>query len=507
MSGIDAIRHESQWRAWLRALGAALAAAGILAGCVTAVYDRATNEPLSEATPPIGAGRADIMSEYSVALAFSGGGLRASAFAYGVLTALRETETPHGDLLGDVVQINSVSGGSLTAAYYGLYGREGLDRFRSEVLLPGLQDRLRQSLLNPANLMRLLGGGLNGRAEFGDELDRSVFHGATFAALHARHGPEIRIHATDIYHRIGFPFLPEAFFLLCSDLSRYRIADAVAASMAVPLVFAPVVVRSFPGACRPIPPNLEGFLAPKPGAPQGIRALARAAAAYGDPTRPVFIRLADGGLTDNLGVSSFVNARAAFATPYAPLSAHEAVTVRRLLFIVVDASRPPRGDWIFLDGAPSAIDVALAATDAAIDSAARKSADALGSMIHEWERALIAYRCSLSPAEVAALSGPARWDCADVRISVVYANLDAVPSPLRERVEAIPTRLSLPDADIEAAIEAGREATLGLQQLRTYAAERRANEIDTARPPRGDARSISQADTTSGLAAQPAPGR
>ena len=450
----------------------ALVGAAVLSSCATEVYERPTNEPLSEATPASIGLRPDIMREYSIALAFSGGGLRAAAFAYGVLTALQDLKTPQGDLLDDVAQINSVSGGSLTAAYYGLYGREGLERFHSEVLVPGLQSRLRQSLLNPGNVLRLFGGGLNGRKEFGDLLDERVFHGATFAELYARHGPEIRIHATDIYHRTGFPFLPATFLLLCSDLYRYSIADAVAASMAVPLVFTPVVVRSFPEACRPVPRELQGFVAPKPDAPRSIKALASAAAEYRDPTRPIFIRLADGGLTDNFGVSSFVNARAAFATPYAPLSAHEAVTVRRLLFIVVDASRPPSGDWIFTETSLSGIDAALAATDAAIDSAARQAVDALGHMLRDWEQSLITYRCGLSPAELEALGGPADWHCADVKFLLAQAGVDALPAPLRERIEAIPTRLSLPRDDIEAAIEAGRTVARSLPELRAYAEER-----------------------------------
>ena len=450
----------------------AFAGAAALAGCATQVYNEATNEPLSEATPADIGARPDIMREYSIALAFSGGGLRAAAFAYGVLTALQEVKTPQGDLLADVTQINSVSGGSLTAAYYGLFGRAGLERFRSEVLLPGLDSHMRQSLLNPGNVLRVLGGGLNGREEFGAVLDERVFHGAKFADLYARHGPEIRVHATDLYHRIGFPFMPATFLLLCSDLSRYSIADAVAASMAVPLVFAPVVVRSFPEACRPMPPEMQGFVAPKAGAPRSIKALANAAAAYRDPTRPIFVRLADGGLSDNFGVQSFVNARSAFATPYAPLSAHEAVTLRRLLLIVVDASKPPGGDWVFHEGALSGVDVALAATDAAVDSAASKAVDALARMIHEWEQSLIAYRCGLSQADVAAAGGPTQWNCADVKLSLALAGADALPSPLRERIEAIPTRLSLPQVDIDAAIAAGREVALGLSQLHAYAQER-----------------------------------
>src|SRR5256885_552369 len=83
----------------------------------------AANEPLSATTPPNMGAPADLMHEHSIVLSLSGGGLRAAAFAHGVLSALASVNTPTGYLLDDVALISSVSGSSLTSAYYGLYGR------------------------------------------------------------------------------------------------------------------------------------------------------------------------------------------------------------------------------------------------------------------------------------------------------------------------------------------------------------------------------------------------
>src|SRR5882724_8563328 len=59
-----------------------------------------------------------------VFLAFSGGGTRAAALAYGVLEELARTqiiwEGQHRRLLDEVDYISAVSGGSFTAAYYAL---------------------------------------------------------------------------------------------------------------------------------------------------------------------------------------------------------------------------------------------------------------------------------------------------------------------------------------------------------------------------------------------------
>src|SRR5882672_9727584 len=171
-------------------------AAAVLAGCATPVYNPATNEPLTAATPPNMGAPVDVIRENSIVLTLSGGGLRAAAFSYGVLDALGSIKTRDGDLLDDVRLISSVSGSSITAAYFGLYGRERLAKFRDEVLLPGFEDGMHLSMYNPSNLTRLLGGGLNTRADLGEALDH-VFHGATFAELFRPGKPEVRIHATD----------------------------------------------------------------------------------------------------------------------------------------------------------------------------------------------------------------------------------------------------------------------------------------------------------------------
>src|SRR2546426_385967 len=373
------------------------AAVGGLAGCATAVFNPATNEPLSAATPRNMGARTDFMRENSIVLSLSGGGLRAAAFAHGVLTALESVKTAGGDLLDDVALISSVSGSSLTAAYYGVYGREGLARFRSEGLLPRFESGMR--------------------------------------------------------------------------LSLYSVADAVAASMAVPVLFAPVVVRTFPESCEPLPAEIAA-IRPRPEASRVLNSIAKAVTAYRDPVRIGFIKLADGGLTDNFAVSTLVIPRLALGTPYAPMTERDAVKIRRLLLIVADASQGPNGDWTLHEAGPSGVDLARSATDAAVDSAARYAADALGRMIQEWQDSVIAYRCGLKPADVIRLGGPAQWNCSDVKFSLAYLSVDEFESPMRERIEAVPTRLTLEADQVDVAIEGARQGTLALRRLRTYLRDR-----------------------------------
>ena len=438
----------------------------VVSGCAS-VHNKAGNEPWAPGTPLDMGAPANVMGENAIILMFSGGGLRAAAFAQGVLEGLREVATPEGDLLDDVSIISSVSGSSLTSAYYGLYGRTGLARFREEVLLPGFEGGLRLSLFNPANLSRVMTGGLNTREDFGDVLDRKVFHGATFGDLYRRGVPSIRIHATDLYHRVPFPFFPPLFAVLCSDLSKYPVADAVAASMAVPLVFAPIVVRTYPENCPPLPKEVEGLkLAARTS--HALEAISRAVRTYRDG-HVRYIKLADGGLTDNYGgVSMFTNTRLIYGTPYAPMSAGDAVRVRRLLIVVADASRGPGGSWINHEEGPAGLDLALSGMDAAVDSTARLAGDAFEAMVDDWRKAVVAFRCGLSRAEVTRFGGPAEWNCGDVRFVLARISVASLPGPARESIESIPTRLSLTREEIDATIGGARAAILALPELEAY---------------------------------------
>ena len=118
-----------------------------------------------------------------VFLAFSGGGTRASAFSYGVLSELRETqyETAQGSykLLDEVDAISSVSGGSFTAAYYGLYGDRIFEDYEEKFLKHDVQSTLIKRLFNPYNWWRAITTRFD-RSEIAVEYyDQTIFSGAT----------------------------------------------------------------------------------------------------------------------------------------------------------------------------------------------------------------------------------------------------------------------------------------------------------------------------------------
>lgn len=445
-----------------RALGVCVCAvtAVMLAGCATLANNRHANVPINAAfAEKAMKGRQDVAGEHAVAFALSGGGMRAAAFSLGAIQALVPAEGDGPDLFDDLSFLSSVSGGSLTAAYTGLYGRKVLTQFRDDVLYRNLERDMRQSLWSPANLMRLLGGGLNDINNMGATLDREVFRGATFADLYRQRRPEVWINASDLYNRTPFPFIPPMFAALCSDLSQLPVSEAVAASMAVPIVFAPIVLKPYPEACADPLPDWMQDPAQRRSAPALVQAFARAARNYRDPQRMRYVKVVDGGVTDNNGLSSLLLANLMSTSPWGPFTQVEALRLKKLLFLVVDAGRPVGGEWAKVPEGPAVMDVAMATTDTATDSATRVATDAFLSLLGDLQRRLVARRCALSRDEVERLIGPSpQWRCDDLEFMVGAVGFDDLDDAQAERMRQMPTRLALPKGDIDAAIAAGKTA-------------------------------------------------
>jgi NTE family protein len=449
-----------------------------LSGCALSIENLPVNQRLDFSKNDSGVTRAapvrNIVGENAIALSFSGGGFRASAFSFGALKAIEKLQDQHAGIIDDITFITSVSGGSLTAAYYGVNGKAALATFRNNVLLRDAETDMRFSALAPTNFIRLLKGGLNDRSNLGLWLDKEVFKGATFADIYKRPKPDIWINATDVYNRTPFLFIPPVFNAICSDLSRFNVAEAVQASMSVPVVFAPVLLKTFADDCKlPISPWVDTVLA-NPEASNTVKAMARALKNYRDPNVMKYVKLVDGGVTDNFGLSSILIGRTASRTSYGPFTAQDVVRLRSMLFLVVDAGRGPSGDWALEADGPSGFDMALAATDTAIDAAARASYDGFRLMMSQWQQNIIEFRCGLSAEELVQFGVDAKtWICKDVTFNVGSVSFSDLEAKRAAKLDAIPTRLALPQEQIDDAIQGGIDAVLNNAALKQYLANRK----------------------------------
>ncbi|WP_257170021.1 patatin-like phospholipase family protein [Bradyrhizobium sp. SRS-191] len=401
---------------------------------------------------------ADVEGDTALGLAFSGGGTRAAAFAFGVLRGLQQSVGADGKTdLDRVAFVSGVSGGSVTAAYFGLKGAAALDDLRERFLIRNAEEDLSMAI-DLANLARGLEGGVNDSSRLPAWLDRNLFDHATMGDLLRPDRPIVWINASDLYHRTPFVFSEVTFGALCSDLKGYPLSQAVAASAAVPVAFVPITLQTFPQSCSAPLPAWTARAATDEAAGAQLRAVSQSLASYRDPARTRYLKLADGGITDNFGLSGLVIARAAASRPYMPLTADKAVQLRRLVFVVVNAGRPPQGEWSRTLEGPSGAALLNAVTDTAIDSAVRSGFDAFRLSLREWEEAVRKWRCSLTAQEARKHGAGTAWRCNDITFEISEISFDRLDAATAARLSEIPTRFQLPVEDVDALISGGLKA-------------------------------------------------
>ena len=361
-------------------------------------------------------------------------------------------------LLDHVEFISGVSGGSITADYFGYKGQAALGDFREKFLTKDLQGTL-LTQVTPDNFFRALAGGVNDRRGVQTWLDAHLFNHDTFTALSDADKPAIWVNASDIYNGTPFVFDQQTFHALCSDLSKLPISEAVAASAAVPIAFAPIVIQSFPQSCSYSLPDWAANALSNPAAPANLQAYAKALKNYHDPAVMNYVKLLDGGIIDNYGLSGLILMREQASAPYAPFSPAQAVKLRRLLFVVVDAGQSLDAKWTKTVAGPSGLQLVMAATNTALDAAKRSSFDLFTDTMNNWHKSVIAYRCGLSRDEVLRERGTLEgWDCRDLDFYIVRLTFGLLPPEQAAYLAQLPTTLALPVSQVDALIAGGEEA-------------------------------------------------
>ena len=453
--------------------GRIFASAALLAGCAS-IHNDPINAQLTADPRQVEAELgSDVQTNYGdmvVALAFSGGGTRAAAFSYGVLQGFDQTHVPTTtgpvSLLDRLDFLSGVSGGSILAAYYGLRGREGYADFKQRFLLANGEESL-QTNLSLLNIAKGLEGGVNDASAFPVWLDAHLFNHATFRELLSGRRPRVWINASDVYNRTAFIFAPVTFSALCSDLTSYPISMGVAASAAVPVVFAPIVIQNFPGGCPIGLPDWVQRVHNNPSAPPLIKSYADALERYRSGEIK-YVKLLDGGLVDNYGLAGFTIARLASATPDGPLAPQEAVKLRRFLFLVVNSGKAPSGKWAQTIPGPSGVDLIMATSDTATGSGAIGSYSAFDATMNDWKTSLVRWRCGLSEADRRKYGAPPGWNCRDLQFFIGRIAFDQLGPEREAALNRVETRLVLPPDQVEMLITAGRDALAVNPKFRAF---------------------------------------
>ncbi|MBN8248813.1 MAG: patatin-like phospholipase family protein [Verrucomicrobia bacterium] len=380
-------------------------------------------------------------------LAFSGGGTRAAALSYGVLEELRRTsivvDGKPRRLLDEVDAISAVSGGSFTAAAYGLHGDAMFDIFPDAFLKRDVQKVLVWKTLNPFRWPKLLSSNW-GRSDMAAAYyDQILFNNATFADLEARPGPFILINATDVNSGARFSFTQMRFDFLCSDLSSYPLSRACAASSAVPGALSPITLDNYAGDCGFTPP--QWILTPT-NLPPRVRLLARELRQPLDRTNHPYLHLVDGGVSDNLGLRELLDDATIYRYTPEMRSRVDIAKLKRVVIISANAYSDPERDWDRNESPPGSIATAVAAAGHTLTRFSFETLELLQQTLEDWkERA---------------------GGQSDVQFYPVMINFTNFKDPKDRRFYLnLPTSFVLPSPDVDRLVDAG---SVLLRQNREY---------------------------------------
>ena len=361
----------------------------LLSGCASygVVDNKAMLAGASEPSYSIKTGGNKGSGEISLFLAFSGGGTRAAALTYGVLQELRDTTVvidgvPHR-VLDEIDVISSVSGGSFTSAYYGLFGERIFEDYENVFLRRNIQSELLHSLFNPLHWFSR-----KGRTEMAVNLYQdAVFHGKTFADLQRQEGPLILINASDLGYGVRFSFVQEYFDLLCSDISSFPVARAVTASSAVPVLFNPVVVKNYPD-CEAEKP--DWLVAAQNRAEDNLELVEviDGIESYSQKDQRQYAHFVDGGITDNLGLRAFYEIIEVAGGVRTLLKHMNRKPPRRLVVISIDASTEPEPEMDKTNKQPSLEETINAMSSAQLHLYNAATLELMQESIPRWAREL-----------------------------------------------------------------------------------------------------------------------
>jgi NTE family protein len=401
-----------------------------------------------------------------IMMTFSGGGSRAAALAESVLremsqTSYAGTDGPHV-LTEDVKLISSVSGGSVTAAWFGLHRAPGhwdgeLDGLRSDFLTQDNMAALELDAVNPITWFGLVTGRIT-RIEAEEALfNTRLYHDATLAALNQSGKPYIVLNTTDISGEQTFAMAPRQFDDVCSKYDAMPVATAVASSAAFPILLTPVGFQDYSDGCQGRLRNGEWIKIDlsNPYTPYLNLAEYKDARYSNDlrhgpnPYRRIdYLYFLDGGLADNLGTQSL---RAALIATYDDAQILRAINdgkIRRLVVIVVNARSDPPNKLYQQPQQPGLVGQIQAVASVPIDANTANSETALSALLSELAQA------------AAGAGNQAKFG--GMQIYGITVDYDQIPADtpahvaLRNMAKDVPTSWTLTPPQLQVTEEAGR---------------------------------------------------
>jgi len=239
--------------------------------------------------------------------------------------------------------------------------------------------------------------------------------------------------------------------MICSDLSLFPVARAVAASSAIPMALTPITLQNYAGTC--------GWKAPE-GFEKGLEGrqplerqfhLLNDLTPFLDSEKKPYIHLVDGGVADNLGLKAILDRLIAKGSVWGTIRGTPMEKVRKVVFIVVDAETKPDPKWDRTERVPTFGVMLASYSSIAIDRYNEDTLALLRQSVGSWADEIRTQRCA--GEAVSSLPGA----CGDIQFYVVEVKFDALKDEAeRMHFQKLPTALKLAPEEVDRSRDAAR---------------------------------------------------
>jgi NTE family protein len=258
----------------------------------------------------------------------------------------------------------------------------------------------------------------------------------------------VLINATDMSLGVRITFNQNLFNAMCSDLSKFPVARACAASSAVPGVLTPITLKNYAGRCGfVLPPEIE-TLSPS----YRMREMRESVMLMMDADKKQSFHLIDGGVADNLGLRAIEEAIDAIGNAWTSLKLMGREKVRKVVFIVVNAETKFESKWDRTDIIPPFAAMLSSYSTIAISRYNRETIALLQESFGRWTDQVRTGRCP--PGQVSREPG----SCGDIEYYMVDVRFESLRDPAeKDWLSALPTSFQLPPEDVDRLKAAARK--------------------------------------------------
>ena len=402
--------------------------------------------------------------ELLLILTFSGGGTRAAAFAYGVLQTLAETQIvangQYRRLLDEVDVISSVSGGSFTAAYYGLFQDRIFEDFESKFLKRNVQSELIWRILSPFSWPKLASLYYDRTDLAADYYDELLFEKKTFQDFINVKSPLIAINTTNVALGTQFTFVGPQFLTICSDLSSYPVSRAVTASSAVPGAFGSIILKNYAGSCNYQLPEWVNDALDKRMVGTRRYHIGKLLSTYQDTNAHPFIHLLDGGISDNLGIRPIINGVKVEGDIWKRFKNLDLEETNKMAIIVVNAQPAIDTEFAKRDYSIPILDSIGASSSIPLDQYSYETMELLRNNMSRWREEISAGLCGEEPPlkEMKEQDNSGTTPACAAQTYLIDVNFDRLKDESEsEHLKRLPTSFRLKAGDIDRLKDAAKK--------------------------------------------------